>query len=74
MNALDFENNLPTLKKLRQAGDHLFNQLSEGCLDNHGRGKDEGKCMHERSIMHVIRPSSRVLRRSCCLHNCPKLD
>lgn len=75
MNGLDFVDNLSALKKLREAGNALFKELSVGCSDNWGRGYNEGKCMHERGMLKSAKRSDgRPLRRSCCLHNCPKLD
>lgn len=74
MNAKQFDDNIPTLKKLREASTHLFDQFSEGCLYNYGHTLDEdGKCMHDKSLLRS-RKCNRQLRRSCSIWNCPKLD
>ena len=75
MTGLDFIDNLTALKQIRDAGNHLFKQLSEGCLDNHGHGREEGCCMHELGTLKTVKHTDgRPIRRHCCLHNCPKLD
>jgi hypothetical protein len=75
MNGLDFVDNLSALKKLREAGNALFDELSAGCSDNWGRGYNQGNCMNERSILKsTVRVDGRPIRRHCCFHNCPKLD